>query len=110
MKFNLTAHKELWNWLAENPSNKKEDWPGWEENAGKYKKVDELCFACQYANDVDGKYGGCRSCPLDGYKEGIGCLKGLFIKWEYAHQSLQERSGFACQIANLPVREGVECE
>jgi len=46
-------HKELWQWLADNPEKYKKDWPGWSNHAGAWN--DPQCFAC---------YGyTCDTCP-----------------------------------------------
>lgn len=111
MKFNHTAHKELWNWLADNPDKKKHEWPEWDFNGGKHKEIMGECFACQYAMSIKLINETCKKCPLvEHYEKGNTCLNGLFNQWDYECQNLQKRSGFARQIANLPVREGVECE
>ena len=36
--FNHTGHKELWNWLANNPTMEKTDWEDWSYNGGKYEE------------------------------------------------------------------------
>lgn len=56
-RFNHTAHKELWNWLAEHPDADKGDWPGWE----KYGEVENLCFACETVKNPKER---CEDCPL----------------------------------------------
>ena len=39
---------ELWEWLAKT-GKKKRDWPGWEENGGKYPdREGNRCFLCNY--------------------------------------------------------------
>lgn len=64
-KFNHTAHKELWDWLARNPDKEKDDWPGWIGNGGEYYYVVAECFACEYDLKLsDTEYDECRYCPL----------------------------------------------
>ena len=109
MKFNHTAHKELWTWLADNPEKGKGEWPGWENNGGKYPNTSNDCFACEYDNKID--WPACDSCPLIWETTYCQPYNSLFTKWQSAffnnnHKSCSE---FARQIANLPVREGVEC-
>ena len=112
MKFNLTAHKALWNWLAENPEKKK-DWPGWEENGGKVKSIaeDSYCFACHYASYVP--YSECEeACPLQWGAPLYKCTHydghGLYDLWCKAHG--EKKKEYAKRIRDLHVREGVEYE
>lgn len=110
MKFNHTAHRALWNWLAENTHLDKEDWPGWSWKGGEYDGQENDCFACEYAkveSFYDEQY--CGDCPLDW--DAHDCVSGLYGEWcspsnMYAGKSAR----IARQIANLPVNPGVECE
>jgi hypothetical protein len=106
MKFQLTCHRNLWNWLADNPDKRKNDWPGWE------KYIDPSdglwCFAC----NPDGAANDCEhECPL--IWPGGCCVDdenfGLFNIWEGCND-IDTRFKLARLIANLPVREGVEYE
>lgn len=46
-------HRQLWQWLADNPEEYKEDWPGWSNHDGVWNS--QKCFAC---------YGyRCDTCP-----------------------------------------------
>ena len=38
MKFNRTARKELWNWLADNPEKGKYEWTCWVEITAEQKE------------------------------------------------------------------------
>ena len=113
MKFNYTAHKGLWNWLADNPSAEKIEWPGWLRNGGSFEDMLFHCPACQYAR---WNTGGCFKCPLiwvgedgnDASKFYIACDHSYYGDWKRVGPS--KKSELARQIANLPVREGVECE
>ena len=101
--FNHTAHKELWSYLAENPTKQKEDWPEWKVNGGKYSSVDGNCFACEFTTDST-----CCDCPLiwpGGWC--AGCY-WLYKKWAEEDISLKERTSLALQIANLPVKKGIK--
>lgn len=100
--FNRTAHKELWNYLAENPTKWKRDWPGWEENGGEYNKVPSYCFACAFNTD-----NACYNCPLIWPSGCCTDYGGLYKKWAKESISLEERTSLALQIANLPVRNGI---
>ena len=101
--FNHTAHKKLWTWLSENPEMDKEDWPEWEINGGKYYEVSNLCFACEF--DLDST---CCDCPLIWPYEYCTRQHGLYRRWISIGISSEERTSLALQIANLPVRDGIE--
>lgn len=122
MKFNLTAHKELWNWLANNPDKKKSEWPGWKRNGGKYKHQANFCFACGYASSDDSMDDDCefKTCPFIWHNNtnihddgncwlDCECDGSEYKSWKDA-ETAKLKSRYARQIANLPVREGVECE
>lgn len=99
-------HRELWGWLAENPSMEKADWPGWDEFDRNQIRLENYCFACM-ATD-----GGCNGCLLI-WPGGDCCdakepndSDGLFMKWEcYDEDLLEGRAELARQIRDLPVRE-----
>lgn len=125
--FNLTKHKELWNWLAENPGSLKVEWPGWDEIEDWDDEMypNNNCFACEFLQvslyeegtenyDLDPET--CeKHCPLI-WPEGRTCTNGfnsLYREWDnYNSQEdfYAEASVLAKQIAELPVREGVETE
>lgn len=108
MKFNHTAHKKLWTWLSENPEMNKYNWPGWEWNGGIADKVVNGCFACEFCNIL------CGECPLlwpkvRGKLGPCHTKGGLYEKWANSKDP-EIQSILALQIANLPVKEGVETE
>lgn len=112
-KFNHTAHKELWDWLARNPDKEKKDWPGLGVNGGKYIGVLCYCFACEY--DSIFMPFDCSHCPLV-WPNNVICNDvlpdgslSLYKKWD-GETDLKKRSELARRIRDLPVREGVECE
>lgn len=112
-KFNHTAHKELWDWLAQNPDKEKDDWPGWKCNGGEYELVDVYCFACEYVSNIEEDFDCCYGyCPLV-WPNDIYCdensNESLYAAWRN-ETYLKKRSELARQIRDLPVREGVECE
>ena len=105
IKFDHTNHKKLWNWLAENPDKNKDEWPEWEKNGGTVKRAVSLCFACDYVED---SMLTCYECPLDWpfQKDTMKtCSHSLFGLWLPYNKDSAE---IALQIANLPVKEGVE--
>lgn len=109
----IEYHRELWNWLAENPASYKEDWPGWEQVIKEYPELatrveiaGSHCFAC-YANNRF-TFGGCSDCVLDW--PGEDCCndnpddgEGLFLRWDDA-KTPETRKELAMQIRDLPVR------
>ena len=40
---------ELWEWLEDNPSKEKHEWPGWE----KYERMAADCPCCEYKDQQD---------------------------------------------------------
>ncbi len=91
-------HRELWNWLAQNPGKEKGDWPRWEWNGSDIPFVSEDCFACGLVT-MD-----CIICPICDYDpDKDECLNGLFGKWH--KETGKERAALAKQIANLPWKE-----
>lgn len=110
MKLNHTAHKALWLWLAENPDKPEIHWPGWSINGGSFPLIINECFACEYAKRcLIGE-----ECPLEWpmNKDGnFSCNSGgLFSLWLRSEDGPKSRARLARQIANLPVKPGVECE
>ena len=121
MTFNHNAHRDLWNWLSHNPFKRKRDWPGWEENGGKYIDAGNECFACNACSD-------CSGCPLawpnghcyERVVEGI-TLNGLFNHWyelneisrsqynqgffDLAWESIPELIQLARRIRDLPLAQ-----
>lgn len=132
--FNHTAHKELWDWIANNPDLTYWEWPGWEQNGGEYGFLINDNFACDYAHLVSTahKFIDCRDCPLtqwtdpsverryfsyvesDEYRgdaEGL-CMIGLYGKWcdAYYARDLEKIAYFAKKIRELPVKRHIVCE
>ena len=111
MKFQLTLHRKLWMWLADNPEMEKEDWHGWDD--GYRDEFDEItvvgnCFACEYDSLHRNT---CKDCPLVWPNKDNSCVSadnGLFSLWE-STDNPETRANLARTIAELPVREGVEC-
>lgn len=103
-KFNHTKHKELWNWLADNPGKTKHEWPGWN---GKF--VESCCFACVYDTEKGAEEGCldcCNYCPLE-WPGNLVCGEpnSLYEEWDAADK---DSSPIARRIANVPVKDGVE--
>jgi hypothetical protein len=111
--FQWTKHKELWQWLADNPEMNKEDWPGWKCSGGTIEDTSGYeCFACEYIGELP--YSARCNCPLiwpDNHKvEANDCMgrQGLYRSWE--NSTRDTRVSLAKTIRDLPVREGVEWE
>lgn len=132
--FKHTAHKALWDWIANNPYLTYWEWPGWEHNGGECEPLINDNFACDYAYDTspDNEFINCRNCPLDqwaepsverryfsyveseeyrGDAEGL-CMYGLYGLWcdAYYSRDLEKISYFAKKIRDLPVKRHIVCE
>ena len=51
---------ELWTWLAETGSPRKEDWPGWKRLGAESTLAH--CFLCEYSSRRE--YSICKFCPF----------------------------------------------
>ena len=104
----IRAHRKMWRWLGENPVRKKFEWPGWEENGGRYSAQLANCFLCVY---------DCKNCPLvwplGGTCAGEKELFSLWIQtWEEerlnwlnsSERFIKRREELAKEIAELPRR------
>lgn len=104
VKFNHTAHKQLWDWLAQHPDKHTSDWPGW--------IAWNRSFACQYSIDIGGETGAGRrstckqTCPL--IWPNFACYKGWFELWVRCRQPCLRRR-VAQRIRDLPVKPDIEC-
>lgn len=121
--FNYTLHKELWNWLADNPLEDKENWPGWEKYGIDLKEYSD-CFACFCADKgptPELEFHKCVHCPLD-WPNGfcfprhaqVTDAEYFFEEWvkaiddydgqndDYDRQNVEY---YARKIANLPIKE-----
>ena len=104
VKFNHTKHKELWNWLADNPGSLKQEWPGWNG-----KLVENCCFACVYDEEKMAEEGCsecCKHCPLE-WPGNLVCGEdnNLYSEWV---DTIKDDGSIARKIANIPVKFGVE--
>lgn len=133
--FSHTLHKQMWEWISENPRRQEKDFIS-SCNISRYRRQALLAngcsFACEYARTLvaDAPMGSdlCRFCPLVCEDGGDWCLGGLVSKWselrevrqyvirkkdawerlEAVQRFVEEKMrDVALQIANLPVREGV---
>lgn len=93
-------HMELWTWLAQNPEEKKENWPGFADPQV-LADTSAYCFACEFAKEVsedDSRY--CSYCPLDSKRIGCSFVEGLFTQWQF-HKG-KSRAELAEEIRDLP--------
>ena len=107
----LTLTAELYEWLAENPTKFKSDWPKWDkftDRSDRYlfkgKVVNDGCFLCYLTVVKENK--DCTNCLLKGNwglesPEEFCCLeKGLFQLWLGALKTSPERVTYAKEIAD----------
>ena len=97
-------HRELWQWLYDNPSKDVCQWPGWDRNDLDILRVEQwgMSFACYVVRG--GIPHNCRyACPLD-QKVMRGCRSGYktkaaFVHWQNAG-SVSTRKKYAKLIMN----------
>ena len=116
LKFNHTAHRRLWYWVANLRSNPEGFVDGslnafWLQANG-YGELKNDCFACQYALEKTKDDSCiCVNCPLD-WGEHKFCLHPdgdtLYTKRELTKAFTRRWRGLSWIIATLPVKEGVE--
>ena len=106
----LRLHRRLWDWLSKHPHASKPDWPGFRGFKGWVLETVygnpigwQYCFLCLYTYHFKGPH--CSYCPLDPDFD-APCLGGLFDLWCDA-PNYKDRSEYAAQIRDLPVREEV---
>ena len=99
-KTNEELHREMWNWLAENPEMVKEDWFVRKKYTAEMRPAND-CFACDECER------DCAKCPLD--RRVIGCGVGLFNIWLNT-PDMHTKSRLAKVIAGLPWKSKGERE
>jgi len=97
----IELHRELWDWLAQNPDADKADWPGWSD----YPQIPSLCFLCNYD-----KQGRCSVCPVQfkvppELSPGTVnyCLGGVYHQWNHSTHPTN-RALLAAVIRDLPIK------
>jgi len=124
----IAAHREMWNWLAENPAAEKEEYPPLKElyAKGLYSEIPRSkCYLCEYAfqqaKELLRPDYYCDYCPLDWdvFKNitSYMCEESRYGEWrdnytdprfassKFYETSLQIRKQLAAQIAGLPEKE-----
>lgn len=88
--FDYTSHTELWKWLAEDPSRRKDEWPYWQNilTARHYRH----CFACAAAAN------NCDNCPLKWNGPMCTSENAEYLSW-----SIRPTRENALAIADLPL-------
>ncbi len=85
----------LWEWLAENPTAKKHEWPQWAGNGGTVPEMLNMCPCCEYASERV-------AVPFLLDKEGVTCEHCPITKeaWDGGH--VQGSKGFYCEYHKSP--------
>ena len=128
--FELSLHKELYNWLLEDITRKKRDWPRWKHNGGDIEKpyCGAHCFACGYADKSTIENLGyssdedkCMYCPFD-IDINKTCLNGLYLKYSLLkesylskYQSIENKKyieekikNIITQIRDFPIKKDIK--
>ncbi len=104
--FDHTNHVKLWDWLVNNPTKDKYNWPEWIHNGGTSMAI-MRCFACEYTSVLtQRKHYDCTYCPFGDF-HGKTCLDGLFGRWLYETDPVK-KSELAKQIRDLLIRKDIE--
>lgn len=111
--FRHDLHIDLWDWLAKNPSKRKNDAPEYLHG----ESVNN-CHACDYNYYTDGGDLICNACPFrnqwGGMYDGVHCRDrgGPYNQWDdsfdwgkVSTKTLVMRSKLARQIRDLPLRK-----
>lgn len=118
--FNYKEHRQMWDWLANNPDKDKHDWPGWSKH-GMFVPMYH-CFACSFASNFRPECHAypdrCVYCPL--VWPGGNCTtmqsdmvmpicdevpdKHLFSYWESPNTTTKAKVQIAEYIRDLRVR------
>lgn len=98
----LRITRELFTWLAENPTKGKDDWPEWEKYELKYGMMRHRCALCHYSNNSQKwcySYGCLVQWTLspDNSCNDIG---SPYYNWTIT-RSLKMRSKYARQVVKL---------
>lgn len=99
---------KLWDWLAENPTEYKYDWPDWTYNGGQYYATRD-CFACEYMEQQmtsTNKIVYCTSnCILPCFSSINGCTNGESPYVYYQLSTPKDASKYASIIRDSTLTE-----
>ena len=86
----LEICRDLWSWLADNPSKFKDEWPGWSV----YGECMLECPCCEYV--IKTLKNTCSKCILAGYAWESTCMNNNspFILWQLAQRTIINSSVF----------------
>ena len=106
-------HRLMWRWLARNPEQEKDDWPGLRIIEERYGEIRFNCFACVIAIAARGHAETgehfCEYCPLVGWQgkpdpespTACGNEGSKYLKWLLeSKRNNNMRSRLAMEIAN----------
>ena len=107
-------HKQLWSWLAKNPTAYKSAWTGWAEFGPDATQITHSCFPCELRRQQHNHQGADLTCLTECmfiWPDGnTDCVHthfyfhgGLFYRWSEAHLP-EVRTKLALQIRDLPLR------
>jgi len=117
----IRYHRELWNWLAENPEKQKTDWPGFKNF---HYGITSHCFACQYVANNSMVCYDSKNC-LFVWRNPLGCMQdgAEFAIWDDYNDELlfnivnkgseefrivcEMKTKLARKIRDLPLRKEV---
>ena len=98
----IALHREMWDWLAEDPAREMWDWPRWKYNGGDVEEATSDCLLCEWGEtnglDCEKKDACLLSWP------GGGTCGSTYDAWCDAEG--EERTAFARAIRDLPIDEG----
>jgi len=107
--------RDLWRWMALNPTMRKIDWPGWQTRGSCISD----CACCEYvwqrkAGNPHARH-ACDGCPLidrwsqiakpDSEYACVDYPDSPYSKWRAAEGDLEERTRWANKIADLAEEE-----
>ena len=81
-------HKELWDFIVNNPERTEREWPGWESNGGYVDDIFNHCFACYIARKLVKRSpcgSTCEFCPIN-WEYGIRCVDNTSLWSQYMNR------------------------